>query len=201
MNVNVMQVVGIDPDKERLEFAKEKYHTTNLEFLKGDGTNIPGREYDMVYSNYVIQWCKDKGLVFKHVADCLKKGGHFGFVLPVVDSDAGDRFGFVTPDAVPTPKNLISPECHQHLESTLHLQSTRKVLHLISNNDFSVMQFEKKCHTWMFADINELIKFYMMHTRGLFDNTHFNIGAMIKHYGENEIVLKLHCLIVIAEKK
>ena len=187
-----MQVVGIDPDEKRLEFAKKKYNAANLEFLKGDGTNIPGREYDIVYSNSVLHWCKDKSLLFKHVADCLKKGGKFGFVT-IIDFDAEHVFY--------SSKNLFSPEYYQHLASSAHVPSTEEVLHLISSNNFSMLSSQKKLLVMRFADIHELIEYHMRHANRFFDKTHFNIEAMIRCYGEGEFSFDMPMLTVIAEKK
>ena len=68
-------VVGIDPDEERLKVAREKHTASNLKYLNGIAENIPGTDYDLVFSNHVIHWCKDKDLVFKQVHKSLKKGG------------------------------------------------------------------------------------------------------------------------------
>ena len=74
-------VVGIDPDEERLKVAREKHIASNLKYLSGIAENIPGTDYDLVFSNHVIHWCKDKDLVFKQVHKSLKKGGKFAFFL------------------------------------------------------------------------------------------------------------------------
>ena len=58
------KVVGIDPDTERLQLAKEKYSASNIEYLEGSAENIPGGDYGLVFSNHVLHWCNDKNLVF-----------------------------------------------------------------------------------------------------------------------------------------
>ena len=59
------QVVVIDPDTERLKVARDKYTASNLQYLEGSSDNIPGGEYDIVFSNYALHWIKDKGFSSK----------------------------------------------------------------------------------------------------------------------------------------
>ena len=73
------QVIAIDPDVERLEIARMKHGAPNLTYYEGSAYEIPGTDYDYVFSNYVLHWIKDKDLVFKQVSKALKKGGEFAF--------------------------------------------------------------------------------------------------------------------------
>ena len=68
--------MGVDPDKERVKIANEKYGKSNLEFLEGDSENFPTNQYDIVYSNYVLQWIQDN----LHTCICAlpKKETHGG---------------------------------------------------------------------------------------------------------------------------
>ena len=59
------KVIGVDPDKEMLKVANEKYGKSNLEFLEGNSENFPENQYAMVYCNYVFHWVKDKVTNFK----------------------------------------------------------------------------------------------------------------------------------------
>ena len=68
-------VVAIDPDKDRLSVAKRKYQAGNLEFLEGSANAIPGGDYDLVFSNHVLHWCKDRRAAFTNIARSLKPGG------------------------------------------------------------------------------------------------------------------------------
>ena len=74
------QVVGMDPDTDRLQLAKEKYSAPNLTYQEGKAEDISGGNYDVVFSNFVLHWCEDKDIVFKQVMRSLKEGGKFGFV-------------------------------------------------------------------------------------------------------------------------
>ena len=78
-------VTGIDPQRERLLVAQRKYaaQNPNLQFLEGSSEEIPGGPYDLVYSNHVVHWIKDKQFAFKNVHENLKVGGIFA----VLDND------------------------------------------------------------------------------------------------------------------
>ncbi len=63
------KVFGVDPDVERLKIARDKYPASNLEYLDGTTENIPGRNstYDIIFSNYVLQFCEDKKVMLKEI--------------------------------------------------------------------------------------------------------------------------------------
>ena len=73
------KVVGVDPDIERLKVAKENYGTlSNVVFLEGRTDVFPEDQYDVVFSNYVLHWVKDKEVAFRDIHKNLKSGGSFG---------------------------------------------------------------------------------------------------------------------------
>ena len=88
-------VTGIDPNKERLRFAQRVYgaQNSNLQFLEGSSEEIPGGPYDLVYSNHVVHWIKDKEFAFKNVYEKLKIGGIFAVLF--ADKHTGNEWGIV----------------------------------------------------------------------------------------------------------
>ena len=75
-------VVAIDPNKDRLEFAKKKYSRPNLMFIEANDATLPEDQYDLVFSNYVLQWIENKAAVLNKVYKNLKPGGRFVFIVP-----------------------------------------------------------------------------------------------------------------------
>ena len=73
------KVVGVDPDKESIKSAKEKYASSNVEFLEADGETFPEDQYDIIFANHSIHWIEDKDAVFKRVLNNLRPGGRFAF--------------------------------------------------------------------------------------------------------------------------
>lgn len=190
MTGRVIQVVGIDPDLERLEVAKKKYPAPNLEYLEGRGEDIPGGGYDMVYSNYVLHWCPDQELIFKQVHKSLKTGGKFGFV-------AVTYWDFI-------PKlftsDMVSPEFEKAAKSMMRPPTMEEFKHLISSNHFETVYLEEKEEECHYDDVDKLIEALRVHSHGKFNKTHFNVGAMKRRYGEGEIIVKEPICIAVIHK-
>ena len=82
-------VIGVDPDKERIKIAKEKYQQGNsLQYLEGNSKNFPCGNYDIIFSNHVVHWIKDKRALFKRVCENLSPGGRFAFVVVTEEGGA-----------------------------------------------------------------------------------------------------------------
>ena len=79
------QVIGVDPDKERIRIAQEKYSASNLVFQEGSDEGFPEDQYDIIFMNYVFHWIKDQDQesLFKKVYENLKPGGCFAFTVPL----------------------------------------------------------------------------------------------------------------------
>ena len=186
-----LQVVGIDPDSERLQVACKKYSADNVCYFEGSGENIFGGDYDIVFSNSVLHWCKDKNLVFKNVAKSLKPGGTFGFVTPA-DFDF-EKHLF-------TPAKMFSQECHRALVNNIFHATSETYLSVAAANSLKVTHFSKHLREWKFEDVSELVEFYMTHYKGQFGPEHFNVEAMEDHYGRDYVGFTIPYITVVAHK-
>ncbi|MBV1919992.1 MAG: malonyl-ACP O-methyltransferase BioC [Pseudomonadales bacterium] len=67
--------------------TKEK-KPNNIHYICADAEAIPLKEnsVDLVVSNFAIQWCPDKQVLFKEVARVLVPGGRFVFSMPGADT-------------------------------------------------------------------------------------------------------------------
>ena len=139
-----MQVVGIDPDSKRLQVAREKYSADNICYFEGSGENIIGGDYDIVFSNSVLHWCKDRNLIFENVAKSLKPGGTFGFV-------ACADFDFEKQLFMPF---TCSQECHRALVNKIYQDSSETFLSLAATNGLKVSHFSKHLREWKFEDVS-----------------------------------------------
>ena len=58
------KVIGVDPDKERIQLAKESHNQIeNLSFVDGSAITFPGigaEDYDIIFSSYALQWMPSK---------------------------------------------------------------------------------------------------------------------------------------------
>jgi ubiquinone/menaquinone biosynthesis C-methylase UbiE len=184
-----LQVIGIDPDLERLELARKKYTAQNLEYLQGRAESIPGDGYDMVYSNYVLHWCEDKELVFKQVHKCLKPGGKFGFV-------ASTYSDFTTL----IPSDMISTEYKEATTTMYHPPTMDEFKRHLANNNFEILSVEEKEKKHNMGNVDKLIDAMMFHTHGKFDRTHFNVDALNRHFGEGDISFSVPSCVAVVSK-
>ena len=74
------QVIGVDPDKERLEVARRNNKFTNLTFVEGDSATFPDDQYDLIFCHYATDLIKDKETLYRRVYKNLRPGGQFACV-------------------------------------------------------------------------------------------------------------------------
>ena len=188
------QVIAIDPDTERLKVAKDKYTASNLQYLEGSSDNIPGKEgeYDIVFSNYVVQWIKDKGVLFKNIAQSLKIGGKFAFVTPSYQDFNKE---------VLTPAEMYSPESRNAIISSLHMLKMDEYKPFFYSSNFEIIYLEEHVREWKLHGVKDLVNFCSATlTHGRFDETHFDVETMKKHHGDGEIVFNPQIFTAILRK-
>ncbi len=166
-------VVGIDPDTERLRLAKEKYSANNIEYLEGSAEDLPGCGYDLVFSNHVLHWCNDIDMVFRQVASKLKTGGIFAFMCITQQSARPD---------------ILSDELRRAFTFSTINEEIVKNLALSCNFSQKMMEFHE--YKQVFENVHDVIKFIMTHSHGKFDETHFNIPALMKLFENGKLVFK-----------
>ncbi len=182
------KVVGVDPDVERLKIARDKYPAGNLEYLEGTAENTPGSNstYDIVFSNYVLHWCKDRKVVFNEIAAKLKPGGKFGFVAV-----AGPLGGGIGPEEMFSPKFF---SVYNKLFYPLGDSFRQQV------ESIKITFFKKHVQENKLKGVSELIKRYMTHLQGRVEVADFNIEAMKRHFGEGEVSSPIEVYDVILVK-
>ncbi len=157
------QVVGVDPDGERLKVARNKYTASNLKYIEGGIEKISESDYesyDIVFSNYVLHWIKNKDLILKQVNHCLKKGGRFAFLA----MQSSSRVKFLS-------ENTNSKELIQRIEERLFSIPEDFKQRLISNG-FDISHWEIGGHQWIHDDLDAFMKFFITHL-GSIKEDHF----------------------------
>ncbi len=78
---------GIDISPAMIELAKER--RSNIEFTIGDAVDLPYEDnsFDIIFSNFVLQHCKDTRKVFNEIARVLRKDGYFVGTFNSIDTD------------------------------------------------------------------------------------------------------------------
>ena len=174
------QVVAVDPDMERLQVATTKHAAPNLQYCRGDAYEIPGTEYDTVFSNYVLHWVRDKDLAFKQVSGVLKKGGRFAFQCAI----SSQMMDILSEDT--HSKTFI----HRAKES-VHFTSPDKFNQLAISNGFAVNKWEQFVTQFDYNDADDLIDSYMTHFHKLDARTHIDSEALLKKFGHGKIKLQM----------
>ncbi len=90
------RVLGIDPDEARIALATATFAGAlpGLSFDAGRGEAMPSAEsaaFDLVFSNYAIQWSADQEGLLDEVWRCLKPGGRIAFEMPAANPDLIDE--------------------------------------------------------------------------------------------------------------
>ena len=185
------EVVGIDPDVERIQMAREKYPADNLTYIGGSHESIPGRDYDAVFCNYVLHRVEDKDAVFQTMADVLKRGGQFGFFC--------GRYFDIT-ETLFKHVEAFSKEIVDEYRSLYFLSTPDEFASLAQSYNFEVIHWKKGAYEFKFDSVEELIEFYMVNSRGQYDITHFDVGALKSHYKDGGALSLPNLLAVLVKK-
>ena len=148
------KVVAIDPNKSRLDLAEKQHSRPNLVFLEANDLTFPEDRYDLVFSNYVLHWIKNKNALFNKVYRNLKPGGQFAF-------------GVCThqPTLVEQMDDLMGPEMRQ----CFHWMSASEYNHLATTVGFEVTYSDVQKKTVHFESIEHLMQVYHGSTDGRFN--------------------------------
>ena len=187
------KVVGVDPDKERIEIANEKYARSNLEFLEGDSENFPEDQYDVVFSNYVFHRIKEKEAMFKIVGQNMRPGGKFGFTHPAchipIFSDLSYLMGPVKGEEI--------------LQSMGWYETTERYLVLGSSNGLVPVQNETYHRTFGVPNLDVFFKVWYGVTHGAFDPTAVDEADLEKfkqQYGTGPFKVTMNMISMIFSK-
>ena len=168
------KVIAVDPDEERLKFAQEKHARGNIEYMKGDAATFPvGPAYDLVFSNHVIHWVKDKDALLGRVYESLKPSGRFAFTTgdstpewPQAVNDCMSELFW--PDVLDDLfcKRTTFPTCDQYRE-------------LAVSHGFVVTSIEAKdLPVYPIAGVNDVIDFFFGLLQGELDRAGISKQAL-----------------------
>lgn len=161
------KVLGVDPDKERLELAKQSYSDIkNLSFAEGSAAHFPGMGsecYDIIFSNYVLQWIPNKSNAFRNMYASLKPTGHAKLAVQYVS--------YLFPFMTSTFKEL-NPENAEHLLSMFNFEARSTIEQYCFAAGFGIVKsYDIQSAQFVFESIEALLKWLWSTTHGSFDPT------------------------------
>jgi len=152
------QVIGVDPDTERIKVARDKNARDNLSFMEASGESLPEDQYDLVFSSYVLHWIENKDAVFKSVSKNLQPGGQFVFTIVLE-----------MPPLVAEMIKLMEPAKQKAMEKKRYFVTVEKLEELAIANGFMVTlkQLDVSRHT--LPSIDSALEFVFASSNGDFD--------------------------------
>jgi len=186
--VQPAKVVAID-SQSRVDIAQKYFAADNIEYAIGGAANIPGENYDLVFSNYFLQWILDNEAVFGGVAGKLKSGGRFAFIVLDV----------VTQEMIDEHLGWASNDFKQGFLSRLKGLGISDVEKLAKENHFEVTDVHNDTCVLNFDDVEEYIDNYLVHgglTREMFDE-----NKIKEFYGSERVKINLKTTEAILLKK
>ena len=192
------RVVGVDPDAERIKVAQDKYGgETNVTFVEGSDAEFPEirtKTYDVIYSNIVFHWIKDKQEAFKAIYESLKPGGTLVVAVPVRVSDTLQVLFKATND-----------EMVARLVSKVHLEPSSVYKTLCMEAGFKIVSHEETSFFAHFKRVEDLCEWYKAITHGEFDLRQVDADSLTKSSfrtdDKGHIVLDLHCGVFVLVKE
>lgn len=162
---NSGKVVGVDPDKERLELAKKSHsNIDNLSFIEGSSSNFPGmgsESYDIIFSNYVLHWIPDKSNAFRNMYASLKRSGH----AKIAAQYGSYLFPFIT-----SAFKELNPENAEHLLDMFNFEARSTIEQYCSAAGFDIVKsYDAQIAKYVFESIEALLKWLWSTTHGAFD--------------------------------
>lgn len=184
------QVVGIDPDTERLKIAREKHSAPNNVYLEADAEHLPGEDYDLIFSNFVFQWVKNKEAVFQQAQKILKHSGLLAFCGPIVETDK----------YFPPGENIISKEFKEDTVKRLFAIDMEDIDCYVTKYGFETDYFGMDVAHFDCESAEGTIQCYMMYSPSkLYDGSHFNLENIKEHFGD-QFILSARVVLAIYRK-
>ena len=177
-------VLGVDPDKDRIELAQTNYsNIKNLKFIEGTHETFPADEYDLVYSNYVLHWIKSKDVLFQRVYKYLKNGGQFGVCVPCCLQWAPVCLQL---------SQLMGPDRGKAILNSFAYASPDEYKQLAAENGFTISYFKDKTIPYQWNNIDDVITWLTGVCHGAFDPSAIDpvaLESFKKPYGEEPVMI------------
>jgi ubiquinone/menaquinone biosynthesis C-methylase UbiE len=183
------KVIGVDPDVERIELAKELYSTThiNVEFLVGDDQSFPADKYDLIFANAVIHWIVDKARALEKIYASLKPGGCF--VFTTLNQPSFSLF-----------ETILGPTITNDTLQSLHWESKEFYNDLALSTGFVITLLDVREESYHFPNIDSVINFLKGVFKGQLGTSKESIDEMKQRHVNDSFDVLLPRLTAILSK-
>ena len=182
------KVIGVNPDKERVRVAREQYSSSNVVSLEGSSEDFPKDQYDIVFSNYVLHWIKDKKSVFENVHQNLKPGGCFAFnALESLPSLVGPLL------------DLMGPDISKRIKDAWHFVPF-EVMAVQCGFSLKSKEGQDTSRAMTFVNIEALMDTLSAATHGVFDPTSIDavtLNGFVNTFGDKSVQVEATVATVI----
>ncbi|TAL48078.1 class I SAM-dependent methyltransferase [archaeon] len=183
LSKSVAKIIGIDPDKDTISHASEKYGSGNCTFSAYDGTKIPYDDgtFDAVVCFQVIEHVKDDAGFISEINRVLKSGGILILTTPnkALRLKVGQK---------PWNRFHVREYYANELEDLLRNFQESKVMGIQGNNEI------QKIETDRINQIQHIVKLDPLNLRKLMPNTLKSIAIKVlkrkKTAGSNDFLEK-----------
>ena len=200
------RVVAVDPDSYRVEVARESHREVkNLAFHEGSSASFPGmgsETYDIVFSNFVFHWIKDKEEAFKNMFRSLKPAGKIVLTY-------GDRLPSIVHKIY---RELQNSESMERMLSKRWYERRANMEEMCSAAGFEIIKsVDVKMEDQEFENVESLCSFILATNQGRFVSelaTRDKVSRFCAQYtsGENSKPLTLYtdegdyyCILIAAK--
>lgn len=188
MSKSATKVIGVDNDKTSIDYAKEKYRSSNIEYRVGDAVNIPleNESIDTVVSFETIEHVKDYQQFLREIRRVLKPDGIVLISTPnELEFSEGNEFHqheFKREEL----RKLLTKQ-FKHVK--LFYQATYKYV-IIGNEKVFLGNAEKKINTLNLSSLKpeQYLYFYFICSDSPIKERLEPLGAMGEHYSERKLV-------------
>ncbi|KYG06290.1 SAM-dependent methyltransferase [Sorangium cellulosum] len=155
------RVVGIDPDEARIALALETAVAPNLEFQVGTAETLGeiarGRPVDLVFSNFVFHWIRDKRAVLRRLRGLLHPAGRI--VVQCVSS---------LPVLVGELSRLADPSGERILRD-FAFEDAAAIAHHVEGAGLQLIRLEEQQGTHVYPTLDALLTWWRATTHDRFD--------------------------------
>lgn len=138
-------VTAIDCASGMIDYAERYYSESSIHYVCADveAFSFPSAHYDLVWSNFALQWCVDLAGILQKIHDSLVDSGVLAFTLPGKDT-------------LQELKTLWrSMDHYDHVNDFI---SEKSLLNLLKQTDFEIIVFSRQQKIQWYPEVKSIVR-------------------------------------------